>query len=221
MTREMKRQSGGLLFGVEKRLLDRIAPNVSKFATADQLTLLALFGAVVVAVSFILAGQNIIWLHLANIGIFLHWFGDSLDGRAARLRNENRPKYGHFLDHQLDTFSLVIVFLGIHLSALTLSPVWIYALISILLIFTHSFLKSSVVDTLELSVGRIGPTEARIGFIVLTLMIISLNNLLISILGYQTSLLDLVGFLVLPGATLMLLRSVYHSLWGNSRVPDK
>jgi archaetidylinositol phosphate synthase len=33
---------------------------------------------------------------LANAGLILNWFGDSLDGSLARMRRIERPKYGFF-----------------------------------------------------------------------------------------------------------------------------
>ncbi|MEJ2368879.1 MAG: CDP-alcohol phosphatidyltransferase family protein, partial [Acidobacteriota bacterium] len=37
-----------------------------------------------------------------SIGYVLNWFGDSLDGTLARVRNQQRPKYGYYLDHLVD-----------------------------------------------------------------------------------------------------------------------
>ena len=40
-----------------------------------------------------------IGLLLATGCLALNWFGDSLDGTIARLRNRQRPRYGFYVDH--------------------------------------------------------------------------------------------------------------------------
>ena len=32
----------------------------------------------------------------------MNWFGDSLDGTLARVRRQQRPRYGYYLDHVVD-----------------------------------------------------------------------------------------------------------------------
>src|SRR5205085_5910216 len=42
--------------------------------------------------------------------LFVNWFGDSLDGTLARVRQQPRPRYGYYVDHVADlagTASLV------------------------------------------------------------------------------------------------------------------
>lgn len=43
-------------------------------------------------------------LALLAVVVFLalNWFGDSLDGTVARVRNRQRPRYGFYVDHILD-----------------------------------------------------------------------------------------------------------------------
>ena len=36
------------------------------------------------------------------LSLAANWFGDSLDGTLARVRDEQRPRYGYYVDHVID-----------------------------------------------------------------------------------------------------------------------
>lgn len=222
MPKEIERKYGSILSGIEAKTLDYLAKKLHRYITADQLTLLALFGAVLIAISYKLGEQNVNFLLLANFGIFLHWFGDSLDGRTAYLRGEGRPKYGHYLDHILDSFSMTIIYLGINFSSLTNTSVWIYSLVISLLISNHVYLKTSVTKVFDLSLyGPIGATEVRIIFFIVNLIVIATTNPIFTIGASTYTLVDLIGIAALALSVLTLIQGVLTSLWGNSRIPDK
>jgi len=42
----------------------------------------------------------------------VNWFGDSLDGTLARVRNQQRPRYGFYVDHIADAFGTLFLLLG-------------------------------------------------------------------------------------------------------------
>src|SRR5438128_2324813 len=60
--------------------------------------------------------RKIAGLLLVILFFVLNWFGDSLDGTLARVRNRQRPRYGFYLDHVLDACGSVFVFAGLALS---------------------------------------------------------------------------------------------------------
>ena len=42
---------------------------------------------------------------MAVIGFLApNWLGDSLDGTLARVRQRQRPRYGFYVDHMVDSF---------------------------------------------------------------------------------------------------------------------
>ena len=43
----------------------------------------------------------------------LNWLGDSLDGTLARVRNQQRPTYGCYIDHIVDAFNTAVIGIGI------------------------------------------------------------------------------------------------------------
>ena len=49
----------------------------------------------------------------AVAGLALNWFGDSLDGTVARIRNHQRPRYGFYVDHVVDVVSMALLCAGL------------------------------------------------------------------------------------------------------------
>jgi phosphatidylglycerophosphate synthase len=105
-----------LLGPLERPALEWLAKHMPMWVTPDLLTTLGLLSAVLISASYYLSSFNRNYLWLANLGLFLNWFGDSLDGNLARYRHIERPHYGFFIDHTVDTISEVLVFIGIGLS---------------------------------------------------------------------------------------------------------
>ncbi|MCX8025352.1 MAG: hypothetical protein N3A60_09130, partial [Thermanaerothrix sp.] len=103
-------------------------------------------------------------------------FGDSLDGTLARYRKIERPHYGFFIDHLVDTASVVLIFIG-----LGLSP---YVNLTIALLGAISYLQTSIVVYLlmitkgvfRISFAKIGPTEVRAMAILANAIIFFLGN---------------------------------------------
>ena len=52
--------------------------------------------------SYWLASVTPVGLFLAVACLAVNWFGDSLDGTLARVRNHQRPRYGFYVDHVVD-----------------------------------------------------------------------------------------------------------------------
>lgn len=208
-----------LTYKPEKKILDYLASKLYKTFSADQLTFFALFGAFIVAAAYQFTGKNLNYLHFANIGIFIHWFGDSLDGRVAGLRGESRPLYGHYLDHIMDSIGVVIIFVGIAMSPIATSLYWLMALVLALLIFNHAYLKTSVTQVFKLSLNdKVGGTEVRILFILFNISLIISKNPTFIIIDNKLFLSDvlIVFFSVLLGA--MLFKEISMSLWGKNKI---
>ena len=84
--------------------------------TSDILTGIGVLGAVITAVGYVLSNYDIMWLWLASFGFFINWYGDSLDGTLARVRNTQRPIYGFYLDHTVDGMTMAVMCIGAGLS---------------------------------------------------------------------------------------------------------
>lgn len=217
---KIRRRHNALTYALEKPILDAIAKNIHPYVTADQLSLLGLLGALIAGVSYILASSNLNFLHLVNFGIIIQWFGDSLDGRVARLRAESRPNLGHYLDHILDAGSLVIVVFGLGYSGLTIQTSWVWVLALYLLIMIHSFLKASVTGIFELTIERFGPTEARIGFILVNILVFATGNPIVVTSPFLANVFDVAGSIAATALLVNFIRAFTTTVWGKSRIRE-
>ncbi|HWP38154.1 MAG TPA: CDP-alcohol phosphatidyltransferase family protein [Gemmatimonadales bacterium] len=146
----------------ERRLLEAIARRLPAWVTSDLLTALGVAGAIVTGVGYALSGHHVLWLLLASGGLAINWFGDSLDGTLARVRQTERPRYGYYLDHIVDAFATAAVGVGIGLSPfmaleIALGLVALYLALSI-----NVYLETAVFGVFRLGYGRLGPTESRL-----------------------------------------------------------
>ena len=107
-----------LLNGAEKKALVWMASRMPQWVTSDMLTWFGLFGSFLGGLGFFLTHYSIYWLWLSCLGLVINWFGDSLDGTIARVRNTQRPLYGYYLDHNIDTVTEAFMFIGAGLSPL-------------------------------------------------------------------------------------------------------
>ncbi len=109
MTSDPTRRATFVLSDLEKKLLVRIADRLPRWVLPDHLTLFGMFGSALVTAGYLLSNQAVWWLWVANLGFFINWFGDSLDGTTARVRKIQRPRYGFYLDHLTDAFSTIAI----------------------------------------------------------------------------------------------------------------
>ncbi|MFZ3150713.1 MAG: CDP-alcohol phosphatidyltransferase family protein [Anaerolineaceae bacterium] len=164
---KMKRKNDILLGPVERPTLQWLAKHMPNWVTSDTMTLTGIFASILVLFSFIMAGQgdelrHNPWLLVASFGLFLNWFGDSLDGTLARYRHMERPRYGYFVDHSVDGFSVAAIFLGYGFSGLARLDVAAIGAISYLLVMITVYLKTHVTGVFEMTTIKLGPTEIRI-----------------------------------------------------------
>jgi archaetidylinositol phosphate synthase len=151
-----------LLAAHEKRLLIWLAERIPAWINSDHLTLLGFAAQLLTGVSYALAQFDRLWL-LASIGfIALNWFGDSLDGTLARVRNQPRPRYGFYVDHILDSIGTVALMGGLALSGYMSPAIAITLLVLFLLLSIQSYLATYTLGEFRMSFWSFGPTELRI-----------------------------------------------------------
>ena len=88
------REHKSLLADVEKRTLVWMAARMPAAVNSDHLTLLGLISMFLAGMSYWVAQWNKGALVLVVVFLATNWFGDSLDGTLARVRNQQRPRYG-------------------------------------------------------------------------------------------------------------------------------
>src|SRR4051794_19375670 len=97
-----KRANASVLATLEKRALIWIAERLPRSINSDHLTVLGFVSLIATGALYWHSRFNRIAMILAIVTLALNWFGDSLDGTLARVRNQQRPRYGFYVDHILD-----------------------------------------------------------------------------------------------------------------------
>ena len=90
---EAERVNDGILAVIEKKTLIWLAERMPARVNSDHLTTLGFLSLAAVGLSYWYARYSKIGLALAIVFFVLNWFGDSLDGTLARVRNRQRPRY--------------------------------------------------------------------------------------------------------------------------------
>ena len=156
------RQMSFLLAGPERRTLRWIAGRLPGAWMPDHLTAIGVAGALTIGVGYALSTRHPAWLWLATFGLAVNWFGDSLDGTLARVRQIERPKYGYYIDHMVDAFNTAVIGAGIGFSPYVAMPLAMLLVILYLCLSINVYLESSVHGQFDLGFGIVGPTEVRL-----------------------------------------------------------
>jgi len=165
------RENDILLGPIERPALQWFAAHMPPWVMPDTLTGIGVIGAVLVLFGFLLSNTNPAFLWLAIVGLFINWFGDSLDGTLARYRHIERPKYGFFLDHTVDAFNTVIIILGLALSPVISFAAGTLVLVGYLLMSILVYVQTYVEGKFKISYGKFGPTEMRALLVLISLYV--------------------------------------------------
>lgn len=168
--RQSERIQTSVLNGIEKKALVSMASKMPDWVSSDMLTWIGFLGAVVAALGYALSDKSLAWLWLAYLGIILNWFGDSLDGTLARVRKQQRPVYGFYLDHNMDGITLTIVCIGVGMSNMVHFSIAMLVLAVYLLLSIYSYINIDLKGKHQLTFGKMGPTEFRVIVILITMV---------------------------------------------------
>ena len=181
----------------EKRLLVWMAQRMPAWVNSDHLTFLgavALFG---VGASYWMGGGA---LALVIPLLVANWFGDSLDGTLARVRNRQRPRYGYYVDHVLDAVGFVALFGGLILGGHMCPVLGLGFLTTYFLLVVEVALATHARGTFRMSAWGMGPTELRIVLAIGTLQL--MRSDFVSMFGNRWLLFDVGGAVGIAGLLL-------------------
>jgi len=202
-----RRINRSLTAAAEKKALTWMAERAPHWLTSDHLTLLGLYSQFAAGSFYVLARYDRYGLIGVIVCIVLNWFGDSMDGTLARVRNQQRPRYGFYVDHMVDIFGATALMCGLGLSGFVHWPVAIAMLIAFLLLSAESYLATYTLSCFQMSNGIFGPTEIRILLIIGNLAL--LRSPYATIFGYRFLLFDLGGVIA---ATIMFSMAILTTL---------
>ncbi len=161
-TRGHVREHGSLLARVEKRTLVRIAERLPRAVNSDHLSALGLAGMAVAGGAFWASHWTDAALVVVVAALAVNWFGDSLDGTVARVRNQQRPMYGFYVDHVIDVAGAVLLFGGLGLSPYMTLEVALALTVAYLMISAEAYLATHARGVFQMAMFKVGPTELRI-----------------------------------------------------------
>jgi len=206
---ETERVHQSILSSLEKKTLIWLAERMPQWVNSDHLTTLGFVSLAAVGLSYWYSRHSRIGLVLAIVFFVLNWFGDSLDGTLARVRNRQRPRYGFYLDHVLDAFGSVFVFAGLALSGYMSERIAVGLLVAYLLLSIEVFLTTHTIGEFNLSFAAFSPTELRLLLIAGNVAL--LYKPLVLLAGKEVLLFDVGGAMGIVGlATAVVWSAVKH-----------
>jgi archaetidylinositol phosphate synthase len=216
---EMLRVQESWVAAAEKRALLWLAARTPDCIGPDHLTALGLTAQVGAGACYALARWNRYWLLGVIACLALNWFGDSLDGTLARVRQRQRPRYGFYVDHMVDSFGALALMGGLALSGYMHPWIAMGLLVAFLMLSIQTYLATHSLGEFRLSFWRFGPTELRI--------LVAVGNLavlwkpVIHVLGGQYRLFDVGGLIGLAGMAVMVVVFTMENtvrLYGEERI---
>ncbi|MGA3130972.1 MAG: CDP-alcohol phosphatidyltransferase family protein [Terracidiphilus sp.] len=208
--RNARRVNQALTARMEKRALTWVAERAPQWVSSDQLTLLGLGAQIGAGVCYTLARWDRRALLLVIVCLVLNWLGDSLDGTLARVRRQERPRYGFYVDHIVDILGSVVLMCGLGASGLLHWATAMAMLVAFLVLSSESYLATYTLSCFQLSQGIFGPTEIRI--------LLALGNLAAlrspysTVFGHRWLLFDLGGAIAAAAmATMAISVAVRHT----------
>lgn len=200
------RDNRGVLASLEKRTLIWISARLPRSVNSDHLSALGLMGMLGAGAAFAAGGTHPQLLPLVVVALAINWFGDSLDGTLARVRNQQRPRYGYYVDHALDVLGTAFLFGGLAYGGLMDPVVAMGLLAAYYAVMAEVFLATYVRGVFRMSFWGFGPTELRIVLSIGALALIGDPQVVIGGLG-PFQLFDVGGVVAIAGMVVTFLIS--------------
>ena len=156
------RIQASLLAKIEKRCLIWMAERMPAWVGSDHLTALGAVATLAAGICYWLGRTYPAALGLVVVFLILNWFGDSMDGTLARVRRQERPKYGFYVDHVLDVLSILFLFGGLVAGGFMTPIIGAGFLLAYYLLTIEIALAAHTVGVFRISYWKMGPTEMRI-----------------------------------------------------------
>ncbi len=201
--KEAERAQLSLLAVAEKKALVWLAHRIPAWVSSDHLTLLGFAAMFAAGACYWAASRTRAGLIGVIVALAVNWFGDSLDGTLARVRNRQRPRYGFYVDHITDAFGTAFLMGGLALSGYMSPAIALVLLILYFLLSIEVYLATYTIGTFHLSFWKFGPTELRallcIGNIAL------FRYAVVTLFGRKFLLFDVGGAVGILGMSVMVI----------------
>ena len=215
--KDCSRETKTLLTFVEKPLIQWLVRKLPVKITPDMLTVIGLFGSLLTGLGYILSNYNAYYLWLSSLGLLINWFGDSLDGSLARHRHIEKPKYGFFIDHSIDSVTTIVIGIGAGLSPYARLDYVLLAVIGYLLMSILVYLNTFVNGVFRISFYGFGPTEMRLLIILVNTAVFFLGvgqfqfkGIELTIFDFTAVLLAIILFLIFLISVIIIGKKLNH-----------
>ena len=192
------------LNAAEKKALVWLAERQPKWVDSDMLTFVGHIGAAIIALGFILSNLGIHFLWISILGFVVNWYGDSLDGTLARVRKQQRPVYGFYIDHTMDAINEALMFMGAGLSPFMRFDLACVLLVVYLMLTLNVAMNAHLKGEFRLTYAKLGPTEFRLICIIVCLILIGVKPLRAFVIEmpwlgglFVMNILDILGLVIL------------------------
>lgn len=157
------RQHNSVLAAAEKRALIWMAERLPRWINSDHLSGLGLASMAGAGAAFWFAQADpVAGASLVVLCLILNWFGDSLDGTVARVRDRQRPRYGYYVDHVIDLAGTAMLFAGLAASGYMTPGVAVLVVAAYYLVSAETFLATHSRGVFKMAFLGVGPTELRL-----------------------------------------------------------
>jgi len=208
--RDAERKQLSFLAGAEKKALVWMAHRMPGWVNSDHLTLLGFAAMFAAGLCYWAASRDRRALLGVIAALAVNWFGDSLDGTLARVRNRLRPRYGFYVDHVTDAIGTFFLMGGLALSGYMNPFIALGLLIAYFLLSIEVYLTTYTIGAFHMSFWSFGPTELR--------LLLCIGNIalffrpVVGFFGRRFLLFDVGGAIGIVGMSLMLIwASVRHT----------
>jgi archaetidylinositol phosphate synthase len=217
---DAERKQLSFLARTEKKTLIWLAGRMPAWVNSDHLTLTGFIAMFAAGMCYWAASRDRRALIGVIVALAVNWFGDSLDGTLARVRQRQRPRYGFYVDHVTDAIGTFFLMGGLALSSYMNPFIALGLLIAYFLLSIEVYLTTYTIGAFHLSFWSFGPTELRI--------LLCIGNIalfyrpVVHLFGRRILLFDVGGTVGIVGMALMLIwASVRHTrqLYNAERLP--
>lgn len=209
--RDAERKQLSLLAKTEKKVLIWLAQRMPAWVNSDHLTLLGFVAMLAAGLCYWDASRDRRALVGVIVALAINWFGDSLDGTLARVRNRLRPRYGFYVDHITDAIGTFFLMGGLALSSYMNPIIALGLLIAYFLLSIEVYLTTYVLGAFHMSFWSFGPTELRV--------LLCIGNIalfywpVVVLAGHRFLLFDVGGAIGICGMGMMLVwTAVRHTI---------
>jgi phosphatidylglycerophosphate synthase len=209
--RDAERKQLSFLAKIEKKTLIWLAQRMPAWVNSDHLTGLGFVAMLAAGSCYWAASRDRRALIGVIVALIVNWFGDSLDGTLARVRNRLRPRYGFYVDHITDAIGTFFLMGGLALSSYMNPFIALGLLVAYLLLSIEVYLTTYVLGAFHMSFWSFGPTELRV--------LLCIGNIalfyrpVVAIAGRHFLLFDVGGAIGICGMGAMLIwSSLRHTI---------